>query len=63
MKQVITLIKEYYEISLHIVYFCECKCTKGILSEISEMYRDKYRIVNSVSRYVSYRETSILLQP
>ena len=33
------------------------------MSEISEMYRDTYRIVNSVSRYVSYRETSVSLQP
>ena len=37
--------------------------TKDILSEIPEMYRDMYRIVNSVSRYVSYRETSVSLQP
>ena len=33
------------------------------MSEISVMYRDTYRIVNSVSRYISYRETSVSLQP
>ena len=40
-----------------------CKGKVFVVPEIFQMYHDTYRIVGSVSQYVSYRETSVLLQP